>query len=329
MTTLDMPVADIIHGDPAREWGRVANGPNRVRIARQIDVNWDEFNQDNYLFSHATIVSSVKVEAEEGKPGLGHYIDPACSKLVNNNGNAWSSPVLLATFRSFVGAENYLEHVQIPELSKGKIIDAVLRPIVHESDNGGKADVFYADILVATNRRHDSLVRRIASGELDTMSMGCVCPWVQCSCCGVELGDNDPNCQHLDRQVLSTFVDENGIERVVAELCGRHLRDANGNFIRDANGNLVGDPESLKFIEASWVDKPAFLGAALNHFVHEVPEATKVLDMSTAGLEETVEDIFRMRVADTTGMIVLRVARAELIRRKREAAAERIAATWL
>ena len=173
--SLDMPLATILH-NPKSDWAKVAAAGGGRRItARKIEVDWKKYNQDNFLFSHCTIVASVKTEDN------GYYIDPICTPLVNNNGNAWTNDVLLSTFRTFCGAENYLEHVQIPELSKGKIIDAVLRPVKYKGENGKVADVYYCDILVATNRRHDSLVRKIASGKLTTMSMGCLAHWVQCS----------------------------------------------------------------------------------------------------------------------------------------------------
>jgi len=162
--TIDLPVVSILH-NPKKEWNYTGN--SNVRIARDINIDWNRFSPDKYLFSHCSIVSSCNVEKN------GYYIKAPTDELVNNNGNGWSNEVLLACFRSFVGAENYLEHVQIPELSKGKILDAVLRPVVYTSKTGKKADVYYTDILVATSRKHNDLIRKIESGELTTMSMGC------------------------------------------------------------------------------------------------------------------------------------------------------------
>lgn len=56
------------------------------------------------------------------------------------------------------------EHVQIKELSKGKIIDAVARDL---------GDTVYIDILVATDRKHTELIKDIESGKMNTLSMGC------------------------------------------------------------------------------------------------------------------------------------------------------------
>lgn len=710
---LDLPLASVL-ANPRLEWDKITVG-SRNRTARKIQVDWRKYNQDKFLFSHCTIVSSVEVEDN------GYYIKPACSELVNNNGNAWSNPVLLATFKTFVGGENYLEHVQVPELSKGKILDAVARPL-HFKSEAGEADIYYIDILVATNKKHASLVKDITSGKLTTMSMGCgiagtpvtmedgttkpleklvvgdmvrthaggiasvestrvretvagelrklsltgipdtyvtgehpywalvgydvcigcgkelgrsdkkswkldqvlhswcssscrqkhfnsnpkvktsfepivqkvkfdwipvselrkgdyvavplgrvsadrvsienhkarllgyyaaegniqysdsgdvravefslhadepagddivrlaknygisedkiysqirnrksgrsrrivvhdaglakwlkdscgehcdhkrfapwvmelcdeslldvlgayvdgdghcrkdsarfttascskelseqvlsmmmwlgipanlsyakqkgkkpawyvnsrkghagileghtfkfriqqgnkskvsnvggymlrrvtgnesvdlVCnvynihvindagdhsyimngvavhnclaDWVQCSKCGIELGDNAPNCRCLEKDLLTSFIDPKGIKRIVAELCGRS--------IVDKNGNRVGDPKSVKFIEASWVEHPAFVGAVLNHYVSDITrEAAKILAFPTWKLQESMNDIFKLRVADKKGMIVLNVARAELLRRNREAMIERIARSVL
>jgi hypothetical protein len=64
----------------------------------------------------------------------------------------------------------------------------------------------------------------------------------------------------------------------------------------------------------------------LNHFLSDVPKAAaQVLRMDTPNLEAVMDDIFKMRVADSRGMMVLRVARAEWIRRKRAAMMQRVA----
>lgn len=59
------------------------------------------------------------------------------------------------------------EHVQIEDLSKGRIVDAVARDI---------GESIYVDILVATDRRHKDLIQAIESGKMSTMSMGCFLP---------------------------------------------------------------------------------------------------------------------------------------------------------
>jgi hypothetical protein len=222
---------------------------------------------------------------------------------------------------SYIAEGVAVHNCQLKEMSKGKILDAVARPVRHVDSKGRECNVHFIDILVATDRKHTSLVGSIESGKMATLSMGCLCNHITCSRCGKVLADNDPNCEHIEHQLLTSFIDENGIERIVSELCGRMLMK---------NGILVPDPESNKFIEASWVERPAFTGAVLNHYVTEIPKLANVIAFSTSALEETVEDLFKLRVADKTGMIVLRVAREELMRRKREDMINRIACSrWV
>jgi hypothetical protein len=59
------------------------------------------------------------------------------------------------------------EHIQIPEMSKGKIIDAAARDI---------GDSIYVDILIATHRKNKPLIEAITSGKIGTLSMGCFLP---------------------------------------------------------------------------------------------------------------------------------------------------------
>ena len=149
----------------------------------------------------------------------------------------------------------------------------------------------------------------------------CLADYVQCSKCGRVLGDNEANCHHLDSEMLQRFVDKKGVERIVAELCGRCIKK---------DGIWVGDPKSVKFIEASWVARPAFVGAVLNHHIGDISKAAaNILAYPTSKLAETMEDLFKMRVADRAGMIMLNVARAEMVRRSREDRIGRIARSVL
>jgi hypothetical protein len=149
-----------------------------VRRASQIILQ--QYDPAQYLLSHCTIIASVDTE----KPGLptgnqmfdglqinrqfpDFYVTTGTAKYVNNNQDCWERKLLLASFRTFIGGENYVEHIQIPELSKGKIIDAAARDI---------GESVYVDILIATDRKHKSLIEAITSGQLSTLSMGCFLP---------------------------------------------------------------------------------------------------------------------------------------------------------
>lgn len=142
-------------------------------------VDLNEYSPDDYLLSHCTIIASVDTEEppnvktgdsiyeggrEITRPYSDYYIDPDTDQYINQNSDSWERNLLLQTYDTFIGAENYVEHVQIPEKSKGKVIDAVARDL---------GDTIYVDILVATNRKHEDLVESIESGDLDTLSMGC------------------------------------------------------------------------------------------------------------------------------------------------------------
>jgi hypothetical protein len=136
------------------------------------------FDPSGYLLSHATIVASVDVFEPAGvKTGsiledgfrvnrrYGNYrIRPTCDRYINNNLDAWERRVLLASYPTFIGAHNFVEHVQVEDLSKGRIIDAVARDI---------GDSVYVDILIATSREHAPLIASIENGKMATLSMGC------------------------------------------------------------------------------------------------------------------------------------------------------------
>ena len=294
-----------ILANPREDWERIrrqADG-NRRYAFRKLDVDWEVYNTKDYLFTHDTACCSVETEEN------GYWIKPACWELVNANGNAWTNPVLLGSFRTFVGGDNFLEHCfakgtrvlmadgtykniedmqagdkvinhlgeedavmnlqiresndlyelncdnsklivtgnhpiyayskgepmwkrideldpatdkiikmlsnskysadfelnkiagatlqkvynievekehsyiaegvvvhncQIPALSKGKILDAIIRPVhYHSEKENADADIWYVDLLIATSRKHTSLIEKIESGQLKTLSMGC------------------------------------------------------------------------------------------------------------------------------------------------------------
>jgi hypothetical protein len=205
LVSVDLPVANILF-NPQRDWNAVKRG--RVKVAHDLkgNIDWDKFNVADFLWTHCSIVASVATTDN------GYYIEPPCDELVNTNGNAWTNEVLLATFRSFIGAENYYEHIQIPELSKGKILDAVLRPVVYKGQNGGDANVYYCDILVATDRKHTDLIQRIEAGQLGTLSMGCGIAGTR-----ISLADgSDVNIE--DIQVGDDVLSHSGIKRKVTSL---------------------------------------------------------------------------------------------------------------
>jgi len=99
------------------------------------------------------------------------------------------------------------EHIQITELSKGRIIDAVARDV---------GNSIYVDILIATDRKHTDLIRDIKSGKMGTLSMGCFLPGTQVSLAdgsrvaieNVQAGDKVLTHKGRAREVLNKQVRE-------------------------------------------------------------------------------------------------------------------------
>lgn len=228
-------------------------GKCRVKIAKTILA---KYSPKKYLLSHCTIIAAVDTElANPSDPKTDYYIHPEYSKFINNNGDSWSKKMLAGCYRSFIGSHNYLEHIQVPELSKGRIVDAILREVpIGKDKQGNELTTYYVDILVATERIHKDLIRRVEAGELNTLSMGCKIAYSICSKCGKKAVDESEACEHVRYEKNSVFYDENGVQRKVAELCGH-----------------FSEPGSVTFIDASWVKNPAFTGAVVRNIVN-LPE---------------------------------------------------------
>ena len=226
-----------------------------IRTAKEVLTRCDP---KQYLLSHATIVASVDTYAPRGvKTGRGFCergseidvrfsdfrVKPESQELINNNGDSWERSLLMSSYKTFVGAPNYLEHIQLPALSKGFIVDAIARDIGRSC---------YIDILVATDRRHNQLINDIISGNMQALSMGCISLFTVCSRCGNVAADDSQLCSHIMYDgKLSVWVDNDGQEHRLSELIGH-----------------VTVPNSNQFIEASWVHNPAFRGAVRRNLLN-------------------------------------------------------------
>jgi hypothetical protein len=231
-----------------------------------------EYEPKDFLLTHCTIIASVDCEPVNQPLGRSmvdgfqidrkyadYYVTPQSAQYINNNNDCWERKLLLACFKTFIGAENYVEHIQIPEMSKGKIIDAAARNI---------GDSIYVDILIATNRKHGSLCEAITTGKIGTLSMGCSVEFTTCTKCGNVAEDETHLCPHIRYFKGKEFVDEFGNTRKIAELCG----------------HIEAEPGSVKFIEASWVANPAFTGAVLRNILNpeEVQDLGKKMQIAFA-----------------------------------------------
>jgi hypothetical protein len=253
-----------IHG---LQWDkvRVASGDKTVNASlkkQAEDILGEPFTPDRFLLTHSTIVCSVDAITppntktgsiqEDGQTINRKYADYRISsdtdKFINNNLDSWSRGVIKKSYQTFIGAHNFVEHIQVEELSKGRIIDAVLRDI---------GDSLYVDILVATDRKHKDLVKQIEDGQMNSMSMGCSVDETTCTKCGHVAADETEMCPHVKYEKGNVFYDEQGNKHRVAELCGHED---------------LGGTAGVTFIEASWVATPAFIGAVARNTL-EIPSA--------------------------------------------------------
>ena len=158
----NLPVMGILN-NPQTEWNQMRKSARgNIRTAfRDLNVDWKKYNTKDYLFTHDSIVCSVETEEN------GYNIKKPCEELVNANGNAWKNEVLLHCFRTFIGGDNFSEHIQIPALSKGKILDAIIRPVVHHSKYG---DAKGSEILIG---RYENQLRLYARALSEILSKSC------------------------------------------------------------------------------------------------------------------------------------------------------------
>ncbi|MFA5387344.1 MAG: hypothetical protein WC322_03020 [Candidatus Paceibacterota bacterium] len=266
------------------------------------------YDPKQFLLTHCTIIASVDTEESQAPLG-GQMVDgfqitrkypdwlvtPETTKYINNNNDCWERNLLLSCFKTFVGGENYVEHIQIPELSKGKIIDAASRDI---------GDSIYVDILVATNRKHRDLISAITNGRLQTLSMGCSVEFTVCTKCGNVAADEPQLCPHVRYLKGNEWIDELGKRRRIAELCGHR----------------TAEPGSVKFIEASWVANPAFTGAVLRSIL--TPE-------EIAGIGQRVQVAFSTPARTFDPSMLQRAASATASYLERDRALAREASLFL
>jgi len=162
---------------PWSQWNQHCQDRNYFRgngrvAAKQVNVDFSRYTPNNYLLSWFTAVAGVELEKD------GHTIKSAHNHFINDNGNAWANQVLLESYHSFIMAENFVEHVSIPEFSKGKVLDAVAW-VIEKQFNGYREPIptVFIDVLIATSKRkHPLLAKKVINGVLNNVSMGCLIP---------------------------------------------------------------------------------------------------------------------------------------------------------
>lgn len=227
------------------DWQKIHGSKTFTGSKQASDTILDLKQHSRYLLSHCTIMASVMTEESPND----YLIKPETAQFVNSNHDSWENELLRQTYHGFRGAFCFEEHSQRRDEAKGHILDAVLRKVMVAPPD---IWVYLVDILVATDLAHTRLINRIKSGDLNAMSMGCVTQFVTCSFCGKRVDDNTEPCSHLRFQKGTLINDEDGVPRIVSEICGHRS-----------------DPDSVKFIEASWVKVPACTLALLRSTVSE------------------------------------------------------------
>ena len=111
----------------------------------------------------------------------------------NGNGDFFGRKEIEAAKDTFIGKGIYLDHNASSVMySVGKIIDAF--PTT-DPENGEWSVSILAKI---DQKLHPEIARKVATGELNTVSMGCSCGESKCSVCGTILRtDDDAKCEHL------------------------------------------------------------------------------------------------------------------------------------
>ena len=221
-----------------------------------------ELPSKDYLFSQASIVSSSLTEPNSFK------IHPSTAKFINNNGDGWSNEALKNNYESFIGAYNYVNHVQEHDKAAGFLGDAALRKMIVDPEEN--IFVYYVDILVVTHKDMQSLVKGILNDSIKYLSMGCEANISQCTYCG-EIFENDEDdlCDHLTFSKGKYYVDNMGKKRIIAELLGNEKKG------------------SVEFIEASYLTQVPASEVAVKRHVLSIPDGCSVqLSMPKNAIEK-------------------------------------------
>lgn len=216
----------------------------------------------DFLFSQASIVCSVMTEQNS------HLIRPETALFVNANGDGWTNESLKANYETFIGAYNFVNHVQVPEKSVGFIADAALRRVW--IDMKQQIWVYYVDILIATSRKYTELCDLILTNKIQFLSMGCDMEVSTCSACGNVAEDDFALCEHLSggMQKGKSFIDPRGLKRITCEMLGNE------------------QPGSCRFVEASWLTEPPASGAAVKRSVLPIdPDQSVVVQMPSWAMQ--------------------------------------------
>ena len=140
-----------------------------------------ESKHKDFLYFRSRAISAGDQGPEKGKPNP------------NGNGDYFPRTELESSYKTFENRQLFLNHESDhPVKSVGKIISA---EAIEDEETGE----FYIECLSKIDRKlHPEIARKIETGELNTVSMGCSCEESMCSVCATQVyTDEDEKCEHL------------------------------------------------------------------------------------------------------------------------------------
>ena len=121
------------------------------------------------------------------------------SDVPNLNGDIFPLDELKKSYKSFIGRGLYLDHnAQSVANAVGKVFDAKLIEIPGATDEEGKYGVVC--LCGVDKTTHPDIAKKVASGVIDSVSMGASVGSCTCGICGVTCSTPEEFCIHLQHQ---------------------------------------------------------------------------------------------------------------------------------
>lgn len=184
------------------------------------------------LYIHSVVVPSVNVDSS-------YRVSEASAPFVNFRGDCIPTQIAEANKDSLLGVPLFIEHAQIPGTEQGQIRDIQWYKI--PCDSSGE-EVLVVDGLLEVPWTKSETIQAIKDGYFKSVSQSCLAERSVCSKCGHISFEVDDFCDHVKKEILSYFPDDDGKMRIVANVLG----------------DLENPQDSIVFIETSFVANPAF-----------------------------------------------------------------------
>ena len=170
----------------------------------------------------------------------------------NGNGDYFPKVDLIASYQTFVGKGLFLNH-DSDDLSKaiGKVLDSY--PIEANGE-------FYIECLAKIDKKlYPEIARKVETGVLSKVSMGCGVERSTCNICGhVLYSDDDMKCAHLSGSLL---------KEAEAQIDFPKVGIKKGSAVK-----VFAINEGISFTELSIVNVPAWPNADINSIISSLKE---------------------------------------------------------